>query len=175
MTPLASNALMSMSEIDTSAPPKPATIALSSILSSLHWSAHYIGLPWSERGRDRDGIDCWGLVYLALADQGIVVPRYTEAYASLDERAEIAALIAGDRRRWPWREVASIDARALDVAVFRRAGADAHVGVVVTPGLMLHISRGAPSCVERYDRGRWAAKLIGLYRHAGARHVGEPA
>ncbi len=32
------------------------------------WAGRYIGLPFAEHGRDRGGIDCWGLVRLTLLE-----------------------------------------------------------------------------------------------------------
>jgi len=39
----------------------------------------YIGIPYKNLGRDFDGIDCYGLVYLIFKNErGIVLPDYTE-------------------------------------------------------------------------------------------------
>ena len=67
-------------------------------MTASHWSATYIGAPWSARGRDRDGLDCWGLVRLVYRDRLFRdLPDY-QGYVSGHERREIDALIAGARR-----------------------------------------------------------------------------
>lgn len=128
----------------------------------MHWSAEFVGLPWADKGRGRDAVDCWGLVMLAFARRDIALPSYTEAYASAGEKAEVAALL-GKASDWPWRKVEA--EREMDIAIFRRAGADSHIGVVIEPGRMLHCTRQNGVCIESYRSGYWAPKLSGFYRH----------
>lgn len=132
----------------------------------MHWSTGYIGLPWQDRGLTRAGIACWGLVRLVYAERlGLDVPDYAAEVVSLAERAEVAAVFAGGTVAGPWAAVPEGDAREFDVVVFRRAGLDAHVGIITEPGRMLHITSGQDSAVIDYTAGRWAPRLSGTYRH----------
>ncbi|QXN67990.1 outer membrane lipoprotein [Microcystis phage Mwe-Yong1] len=129
-----------------------------------HWATPLIGLPYLDRGRDFGGVDCWGLTRLAFETRRIVLPSYHGDYASVEERAEISAVIAGAGVMGGWREVTG-PVTEFDVLVFRVGGLDSHVGTVVAPGRMLHIERGRTSCIERYDGPRWADRLTSIWRH----------
>jgi len=132
----------------------------------MHWSADFIGLPWQDRGLTRSGIACWGLARLVYAEVlGLDVPDYAAEVASLEDRTEVATVYAGGTAFGPWHAVSESEAREFDIVVFRRAGLDAHVGIVVTPGRMLHITSGQDSAIVSYADGRWAPRLSGIYRH----------
>jgi probable lipoprotein NlpC len=136
----------------------------------MHWSAAFVGLPWRERGRSRDGIDCWGLCTLVYAERlGIALPHYTEAYMSVQERAEIDALFS-DARQPPWVAVPLGQERDFDIALMRCARLLAHVGIVIGGGRMLHVESGGLSHVESYASGRWRLRLVGVYRHEAHAH-----
>ena len=133
----------------------------------MHWSAGYIGLPWQERGLPREGVACWGLARLVYAEVlGLAVPDYAAAVPSLQARAEVAAVFEGGVSAGPWLKVEPDDAREFDILVFRRAGLEAHAGIVCGPGRMLHIEAGNEgSHIVDYTTGRWAPRLAGVYRH----------
>lgn len=129
-----------------------------------HWSTDFIGLPYVEFGRDRRGVDCWGLAKLVYAEiLGIELPSYIERYTSPEERRELDALIhsVADGETW----ARPVRATTFDIVVFRRGHMEAHVGIVVSPGLMLHTSAGDHSRLEHYGSGRWAHRLTGVYRY----------
>lgn len=130
-----------------------------------HWTNEFIAIPYREFGRDRAGCDCWGLVVVVYAQQlGITLPGYTEAYTSVEEHAELSDHIGGVTSNGTWNRVEG-QPQAYDVAVFRRGRYETHVGIVVNPGLMLHIAADDQSKLEHYLTGRWGYRLNGIYRH----------
>lgn len=131
------------------------------------WSNDYVGTPWADLGRDRRGVDCWGLVRLAYADVlGIDLPSYVGAYASVTEQAEVSAHIGTVTRGDIWTAIEPASARAFDVLVFRCGSLDTHVGLVVQAGLMLHVMAREQAKHEQYSQGRWRHRLTGVFRHA---------
>lgn len=136
------------------------------------WSRDYVGLPWQFAGRSRDGVDCWGLLWLIYRDVlKIDVASYAQETMDAPEREQIASLMAGELVKSPWVDIPPGQEREFDMAIFKRAGIDSHVGVVVAPGRMLHITHGTGSRVERLDQGRWQSKLIGLRRHTDLQKI----
>lgn len=128
------------------------------------WSNDYIGLPWRARGRTRAGVDCWGLVRLIYWERlGLALPDYSETYVTAEERAEIAAVVAGATLAGDWREVA--EPLAFDIALIRIGGLESHVGIVAAPGLMLHVTEGHDSEIVRLSSGQWAPRLSRIGRH----------
>ena len=127
------------------------------------WTNDYIGIPYKPMGRDRDGLDCWGLFRLIYQEQFEVrLPSYAESYVSPEEHEEVGRLIRVETDAdWISVPVPSLG----DGALFDVRGEPAHTAVVVWPGIMLHIRRGTGSCLERYDNPIWKPRLIGFYRH----------
>lgn len=131
------------------------------------WARNYIGIPFEPRGRDRQGLDCWGLVRLIYAEQfGVFLPSLAERYSGVhtSDAREIASVVndvRGDTRLW--EPVAR--ARVGDV-LHMRVGRLQHVGVATSPGSFLHAVNGADSCLERLDQD-WRNRLLGVYRYVG--------
>lgn len=140
----------------------------------MHWSAGYLGLPPKPRGRDRKGVDCWGLPRLVLSEAA-GVPEHELAdraadYLGFDDVQAIGECM-GAFRLTPWRPIPSGSERPFDIIAFDcdGDGADDHLGLVVEPGAMLHVEQDSRSCVESYRigvRGRyWRRHISGFYRH----------
>lgn len=126
----------------------------------MDWIADYIGLPFKEHGRDRNGCDCWGLVCCTYREQlGIELPLYTD-YQHTKDPAISHLIVAGSQL---WSGV--INPRPFDVAVFNIYGRPMHVGLVVSPGRMLHIERGIDACIQDYTGHAWGKRLEGIYRY----------
>lgn len=128
------------------------------------WVSDYIGIPFAALGRTRDGLDCYGLVWLVLRERfGISAPSYAESYANPNDLREIGALIRGEIvSRWRMEPHPSIG----DVINFNVAGMPCHVGIIVAPRWFLHVIRGADSCVEQWTSPKWGRRVEGFYRYA---------
>lgn len=64
-----------------------------------HWATHYVGLPYLAGGRDRAGLDCWGLLRLVYLEQrGIELPQLPGVYVDdelLISRENLAQCVKG--------------------------------------------------------------------------------
>lgn len=146
------------------------------------WTVDYIGLPFAELGRDRTGLDCWGLARLVLAERfGLgALPDFRGQYRTTRDR-QLADVFRAEMARWqpvadsqpgggsgPGIHAGSPHWGVLpgDVVVLRIGGAPAHVGVVVAPGWMLTIDRKTASHLDRLDSLRWRGRIEGYFRHA---------
>lgn len=128
------------------------------------WAGHYIGLPFMDHGRDRQGLDCWGLVRLVQAERfARSLPSFSRDYDRTTNVARISALI--ERECTHWKRVALNSAALGDVIVMRVRGAPMHVGLVLGDSQMLHIEFGIDSVIEKYDGARWKDRIHGFYRY----------
>src|SRR5262245_34632615 len=94
------------------------------------WAGRYIGISFRDHGRDRSGVDCWGLVRLVLSEQcGMALPSYATEYDRTSETQRISELIAREAVRWS--AVCRGEEEACDVIVLRLQGHPLHVGLVL--------------------------------------------
>jgi cell wall-associated NlpC family hydrolase len=133
------------------------------------WAGEYVGLPYRDKGRDRDGADCWGGVRLVLAEVFHVnLPDYSGAYTHASDRASVAAAIAAGLADG-WAKVTT--PQAGDLLSLRIAGRPWHCALLVNDRQFLHWpppgkdGRQLLSCIERLDAPHWARRIEGFYRH----------
>lgn len=130
------------------------------------WASDYIGIPFKPDGRDREGLDCWGIVCLVYREQlGVELPLHPGAYPDGSQEAlhNAASVAKVERERWKRVDVP----QPYDVALLRLQGLPCHVGVVVSKGIMLHAMAGIESCLERYTGPHWKDRIEGYFRYAG--------
>ncbi|MCW5698290.1 MAG: C40 family peptidase [Rhodospirillales bacterium] len=136
------------------------------------WTADYVGLPFKAGGRDRCGLDCWGLLVTVLREQfGNVIPAYDGI--SFEEGCDRAALATFmETHKTDWIDVPTGQEQPGDGILLRMMGHPIHVAVVVANGWMLHIEEGIDACLERYDGAKWRKRVMGFYRYQdpGPRH-----
>lgn len=130
------------------------------------WAAQYVAVPFREKGRTRDGVDCYGLVRLIYQEQrGIELPSYADDYASTADAREITALVRGEVAA-RWTAIARVEARLFDVAIFTLCGQPTHVGLILDPPWFIHAMQMDASgaigkiWMERWDVMRWDRRWL---------------
>lgn len=139
------------------------------------WVSQYIGIAWKDGGRDAGGLDCWGLVRLVMMEQiGITLEPWSTVVP--DDACQIETILMKQSKQEVWEKVPVGSERLADVALMSRpyrrndgrmGFADAHVGLVVAPGFLLHIDQGTEtSRIEKYSgtAAMWR-RIAGFWRH----------
>lgn len=131
------------------------------------WVRDYIGIPFADEGYDRNGLNCWGLLFLVFKERwGLDAPTY-EGYSSPHDTKTISVIMrhACDDATL-WRRVPIGSEREYDVIVWRTLGRPTHVALVIGKNHMLHIQEGINSCVEEYRTRLWPeGRIHGIRRH----------
>jgi cell wall-associated NlpC family hydrolase len=138
------------------------------------WVENYQQLGFAAGGRARPAVDCWGLVRLVLIEQaGIAVPHYGPhspndlldvAKAVRDNLDDYSRIEDGAEQPF---DLVLMTGLVGEGASARNAGV--HVGVVIAPGILMHIEKAShhPVCADyRGIRANPALKsrILGFYR-----------
>lgn len=127
------------------------------------WVKAYIGIPFANRGRDRTGLDCWGLVRLVLREQlGVDLPSLKDKYERASDGVIVSHLVNAQRPIIGAERVN--DPIAGDIVLLSLRGLPCHVGVYVGGGLMLDVRKDTETVVEDLSAPRWARRVEGYYR-----------
>ncbi|NLW59979.1 MAG: C40 family peptidase [Firmicutes bacterium] len=100
----------------------------------------FLGIPYRHGGRDRNGLDCLGLVHLFYQELGIKLPDndgrpYTTDWYKKDPERLLRGLLQVGR---------AVDLKAeplqpLDLVYFRMGGAITHTGIMINQRAFLHV------------------------------------
>ncbi len=134
------------------------------------WVAKYIGIPFSPEGRDLEGMNCWSLFHHVLTvEGGLEVPEYPGPLwygrTKSDPRGIVEAMTAYTEQFSP---IEPGQEQPFDGILLRIGGFATHCGVVVKPGVMLHVEQGSDSIIEDYRESMmWRTRVAGFYRYTG--------
>lgn len=131
--------------------------------SLLHLLRDLIGVPFVDGGRDRKGLDCWGLVMLAMLRAGKQIPDYN---VNCHEREKIAKLVADPEQWVSWKKIDDPmpgDGIALRVDP-NMPDAIQHFGVYLGSGKFIHTTRKTGVMVSRITDPMWRGRIEGYYR-----------
>jgi len=125
--------------------------------------SEYSSIPFREKGRDINGVDCWGIVYLIYRDRlGVELPVYTDQYKNTEDEKELSALINNEKLSWVEVE----EPEMFDVLVLRLKGRPMHVGLYIGNGRFIHCMENVGTTVEKMNSMAWKDRLLGIYRYS---------
>jgi probable lipoprotein NlpC len=135
------------------------------------WADVYMRIPFRRGGRDRSGLDCFGLCRQILAEQaGIILPLND----LIDPQDGPAVSEAVDQEAATWQPVVIGQERTFDIVVLRAAfkapngrsyGGDVHMGIVTRLGYLLHTEeRNGPMHVP-FSHASVRNRIRRIYRH----------
>lgn len=109
---------------------------------------------------------CWELVQQAYLDNGIELPTYSGHNASEAELREVEQLVYHEAAGSSWQEVR--DPAPGDVVLcWYLHKMPTHVGVVASPGQMLHVQLGGVAALADLGSHFWKRRIVGYYRWQG--------
>jgi cell wall-associated NlpC family hydrolase len=125
------------------------------------WFNKYIGIPFKDKGRDKDGADCYGLVRLIYKNElNIDLPDLIEAYESANDREALEGVIDAESKT-RWKETTK--PKEFDVIVLKMCGAPSHLGVVIKNNYMIHCHKGSDTAIEQFNGMKWEKRILGFY------------
>ena len=123
--------------------------------------SRYSNIPFSEKGRDYSGCDCWGIPYLIYRDMlGIELPLYSESYQNTEDEKELGRLTGEEKADWCEVETPL----PFDIVLIRLKGQPMHVGVVIGGGRFIHCMQDTNTSIERLNSPMWRDRIVGYYR-----------
>ncbi|MDD2324585.1 MAG: NlpC/P60 family protein [Alphaproteobacteria bacterium] len=123
-----------------------------------------LGTPFHHQGRVAGvGLDCIGLIVLAMRAAGLSVEDQTDYAPRPDGASLIAALIAHG-----WRPTETGGIHGGDVLVFRYDHQPQHVALATSPTTLIHSFAPVGKVVETEIGAYWMRRLVGVYRLEGS-------
>lgn len=126
------------------------------------WVQDYIGIPFVSGGRDRSGLDCYGLIRLVLMEQyGCKLPLLDGKYDNALNLYDTSPLFF---QQLPilTEKIAGPQERAL--ALLEMHQLPCHLGLFCGGESIIHSRAGVGVVAERLDSRRLPGRITGWYR-----------
>lgn len=124
----------------------------------MEWSAGYVGWPYRALGRDRRGVDCWGLARLPLIEiKGIALPLWDTIDPA--DSVVLGETVEAGRHDGSWLTIPAGEVREFDFVRMRAPieidgrtlWRPIHIGIVAPGRRVLHIQRDQTSQLDDID------------------------
>lgn len=118
----------------------------------------YMRVPFELGGRDKTGMDCWGLYKALSADCGVQVPDYLTPESNVS-----ISLLIGQELSRVFEPTEDHPGALVHISIPMLMS---HVGFSLGNGRFVHIWQGSNS-VECQDVADWNKRIKGYYRFVG--------
>ena len=126
------------------------------------WYNDYVGIPFLDKGREKTGADCWGLVRLIYDEQfNVKLPSFADADYDYADDSRIEDLFAQNREGW---EVTT-EPKPGSLVLFRILGREAHVGVYIGDDRFIHSRDKFSSAIENLSSTKWRSRTAGFFNY----------
>ena len=126
------------------------------------WYNDYVGIPFLAKGREKTGVDCWGLAILVYSEQfNITLPSFSDNY-DFEDTDRIAELTAQYKEAWE----ETTEPKPGSIVLFKVLGQVSHVGIYVGNNKFLHCRENHSSAIESLDSISWNKRLAGFFNYA---------
>ena len=112
-----------------------------------------IGVPFKVHGRDKGGLDCWGVAMEVFRRYGVRLPDCW--YESLDDSARVRRELEGEVVYLP------LEIEKEPCLLLLRINGSPHAAVYIGEGYLMHATRRYGVCVEPLSRYR--TRIEGIY------------
>ncbi len=128
-------------------------------------------IPFVDRGRSWDGVDCWGIIVLAYQEvKGIELPSYAETYSSTKRLKQLSNLIdKGKDSTDKWHKVPG--PINFGCVLLKVNGYASHIGLTIgTNGDFLHTEKATGVLMDNVNTPMWLKegqynKIEGYYEY----------
>lgn len=127
----------------------------------------YMNIPFKDCGRDFDGCDCGGLVWLIYKNElDIELPKWNDLYSttqysnSSEIEKVMSSMLGANGKEVPISRI-----QPFDVLSIRIGRAEMHVGTAIDKERFIHICEGDKVTCERINSMKWKNRITGAFRH----------
>ena len=126
------------------------------------WHNKYVGIPFLDKGRDTNGIDCWGLARLVYKQEySIDLPSFSTDYEA-DDTERMKDLLAQYKEGWEKIDTPTEGC----IVLFNILGVESHMGIAISSTHFLHARDRYDSAIESFDSVGWKNRITGFYKYS---------
>ena len=131
----------------------------------------YIGIPFKHRGRDFNGIDCFGLLCLIFKEErNIIIPDFLDVIYERNWYKEGQNHILnniGTVDGTFWDVIKKKPYKMYDGLLFFLTSKNIanHIGIYINDNKFIHVAERFETTIDRLDDPFWQSKLYGVMRY----------